>query len=121
MGWRWGPTFVIVWQQDLDPKPAANRDRVLAYSNGGLLPWLGLVRACRGDLRTERLTKGENTRTASIKALVARVEGSMNSPAQPEEGSPSCIRLIHLFKEPMERSATPNIGEEKQKCPRREQ
>jgi hypothetical protein len=48
-------TFVIVWQQDLDPKRAANRDQVLAYSNGGLLPWLG--RACRGDLRTERLKK----------------------------------------------------------------
>jgi hypothetical protein len=52
-------TYVMVWQQDLDPKPAANRDRVLAYSNGGLLPWLGLVWACRGDLRTERITKGE--------------------------------------------------------------
>jgi hypothetical protein len=52
-------TLVVVWQEDLDPKPAANRDRVLAYSNGGLLPWLGLVWACRGDLRTERLTRGE--------------------------------------------------------------
>ena len=38
----------------------------------------------------------------------------------------SCIRarsasralLIQLFKETMERSATPNIGEEKQECPR---
>ena len=52
-------TFVVVWQQDLDPNPAANRDRVLAYSNGGLLPWLGLVWGCRGDLRTERLAREE--------------------------------------------------------------
>jgi hypothetical protein len=29
--------------------------------------------------------------------------------------------VIHLFKETMERSATPNIGEEKQKCPGRKQ
>ena len=58
-GLEMGADLRHVWQQDLDPKPAANRDQVLAYSNGGLLPRLGLVRACRGDLRTERLTKGE--------------------------------------------------------------
>ena len=52
-------TFVVVWQQDLDPNPAANHSRVLAYSNGGLLAWLGLVWGCRGDLRTERLGRDE--------------------------------------------------------------
>jgi hypothetical protein len=51
-------TFIVVWQ-DLDPNPAANRARVLAYSNGGLLPWLGLVWGCRGDLRIERLAREE--------------------------------------------------------------
>jgi hypothetical protein len=52
-------TLVVLWQQDLDPNPAANRVRVLAYSNGGLLPWLGLVWGCRGDLRIERLAREE--------------------------------------------------------------
>lgn len=47
--------FVIVWQQDLDPEPQANRDRVLAYDNGSLLSRLGRVWACRGDLRIERI------------------------------------------------------------------
>lgn len=52
-------TFVVVWQQDLDPNVAANHARVLAYSNGGVLAWLGLVWGCRGDLRTERLGREE--------------------------------------------------------------
>jgi hypothetical protein len=52
-------TFVVVWQQDLDRNPTANRARVLAYSNGGLLAWLGLVWGCRGDLRIERLGREE--------------------------------------------------------------
>jgi hypothetical protein len=47
--------FTVVWQTDLDPNPAMNRDRILAYSNGGLLARLGFVWACRGDLRIERL------------------------------------------------------------------
>ena len=48
--------FVVVWQ-DLDPNPAANRDRILAYSNGGLLARVGLIWACRGDLRVERIRR----------------------------------------------------------------
>ena len=47
--------FVVVWQQDLDPNPEANRNRVLAYDNGSLLSRLGSVWVCRGDLRTERM------------------------------------------------------------------
>jgi hypothetical protein len=47
--------FVVVWQEDLDPDPARNRDRVLAYDNGSLLSRLGRVWACRGDLRVEVL------------------------------------------------------------------
>jgi hypothetical protein len=47
--------FVVVWHQDLDPNPSANRNRVLAYDNGSLLSRLGRVWACRGDLRVERL------------------------------------------------------------------
>jgi len=47
--------FVIVWQQDLDPNPKANRNRILAYDNGSLFSRLGRVWACRGDLRIERL------------------------------------------------------------------
>lgn len=49
--------FVIVWHDDLDPNPAANRDRILAYSNGGLLARLGLIWACRGDLHVERIRR----------------------------------------------------------------
>jgi hypothetical protein len=52
-------TFVVLWQKDLDPNPAANGGRVLAYSNGGMLAWLGLVWGCRGDLRVERLAREE--------------------------------------------------------------
>jgi hypothetical protein len=51
--------FSIVWQTDLNPSPALNRDRILAYSNGGLLARLGFVWACRGDLRIERVGKQE--------------------------------------------------------------
>jgi hypothetical protein len=35
--------FVVVWQQDLDPNPEANRNRVLAYDNGSLLSRFGSV------------------------------------------------------------------------------
>jgi hypothetical protein len=52
-------TFVVMWQQDLDSNPAANRARLLAYSDGGLLSWLGLVWGCRGDLQVERLAREE--------------------------------------------------------------
>ena len=62
-------TFVVVWQQDLDLKPDANGDRVLAYSNGGLLAWLGLVWGCRGDLHTERLAREEIIRLSEKKGL----------------------------------------------------
>ncbi len=51
--------FVVVWHQDLDPNPSANRNRVLAYDNGSLLSRLGRVWACRGDLRVERLRPEE--------------------------------------------------------------
>ncbi len=47
--------FVVVWQQDLDPNPEANRNRVLAYDNGSLLSRFGSVLVCRGDLRIERM------------------------------------------------------------------
>lgn len=51
--------FVVVWQQDLDPNPQANRNRILAYDNGSLLARLGRVWGCRGDLRIERLNADE--------------------------------------------------------------
>jgi hypothetical protein len=51
--------FVVVWQQDLDPNPVANRNRVLTYDNGSLLSRLGLVWACRGDLSMERISAKE--------------------------------------------------------------
>jgi len=47
--------FVVVWQQDLDSNPDANRNRILAYDNGSLFSRFGSVWACRGDLRIERL------------------------------------------------------------------
>jgi hypothetical protein len=56
------------WQTDLNPNPALNRDRVLAYSNCGLLARLGFVWACRGDLRIERVGKQE---LAALKARTA--------------------------------------------------
>ena len=51
--------FVVVWQQDLDPSPVVNRDRVLAYHNKGLLSQFGKVWACRGDLRIERMDSAQ--------------------------------------------------------------
>ena len=48
--------FVVVWQQDLDPNPLANRHRVLAYDNGSLFSRLGWIWVCRGDLRIERMS-----------------------------------------------------------------
>lgn len=51
--------FVVVWQTDLDSNPESNRDRILAYSNGGLLGRFGIVWACRGDLRVERVQTRE--------------------------------------------------------------
>ena len=51
--------YVIVWYQDLDPKPNANRDRVLAYDNGSLLSRFGRVWVCRGDLHIEYMDRDE--------------------------------------------------------------
>ena len=51
--------FVVVWHRDLDPDPAANRDRILAYDNGSLFARLGLIWACRGDLRIDRIRAAE--------------------------------------------------------------
>jgi hypothetical protein len=52
-------SFVIVWQQDLDPNPDANSGRILAYANSGLLSRLGRVWACRGDLRIVKIGNEE--------------------------------------------------------------
>ena len=51
--------FVVVWQEDLDPKPAANAKRVLAYDNSSLLSRFGRIWVCRGDLHLERLSAKE--------------------------------------------------------------
>ena len=51
--------FVVVWQEGLDPNPDANRNLILAYDNGSLFSRLGMVWACRGDLRIERLNAEE--------------------------------------------------------------
>lgn len=48
--------FVVVWQQDLELDPPANRHRVLAYDNGSLFSRLGWIWVCRGDLRIERMS-----------------------------------------------------------------
>jgi len=55
-------SFVIVWQQDLDPNPDANSGRILAYANSGLLSRLGRVWACRGDLRIVKIGNEEKQR-----------------------------------------------------------
>jgi hypothetical protein len=57
--------FVVVWHQDLDPDPEANRDPILAYDNGSLLSRFGRVWGCRGDLRIERIGAEE---VAALKA-----------------------------------------------------
>jgi hypothetical protein len=49
--------FVVVWQQDLDPRPAANRDRVLAYDDRSLLSRFGNAWVVRGDLRVEYMDR----------------------------------------------------------------
>jgi hypothetical protein len=51
--------YVIVWREDLDSRPEANADRILAYDNRSLLTRFGVVWACRGDLRIERLRPDE--------------------------------------------------------------
>jgi hypothetical protein len=51
--------FIIVWQDDLDSRPEANAGRILAYDNRSLLTRFGIVWACRGDLRIERLRADE--------------------------------------------------------------
>ena len=51
--------FVVVWQAGLGPKPAANRDRVLAYENRSLLSRFGNVWVVRGDLRVEYMDRDE--------------------------------------------------------------
>jgi hypothetical protein len=51
--------YVIVWHKDLDPNPAANRDRILAYENGTILSRLGWIWVCRGDLTIERMNSAE--------------------------------------------------------------
>jgi hypothetical protein len=51
--------FVVVWREDLDPNPAANANRVLAYDNGSLLSRFGRVWVCRGDLPIERMRAKE--------------------------------------------------------------
>lgn len=51
--------FVIIWHQDLDPNPAANRDRILAYDNGSLFSKLGWISVCRGDLTIQRMSFNE--------------------------------------------------------------
>src|SRR5262245_47043073 len=47
--------FIVVWQQDLNADPSANKDRILAYDNASLFSRLGWVWACRGDLSIERI------------------------------------------------------------------
>jgi hypothetical protein len=51
--------FVVVWQQDLDPNPRVNPNRILAYDNRSLLSRFGKVWVCRGDLRIERMAEKE--------------------------------------------------------------
>jgi len=51
--------FVVVWQEDLDPNPAVNANRVLAYDNSSLISRFASVWVCRGDLRVERMSARE--------------------------------------------------------------
>jgi len=51
--------FQVTWRKDLDSNPRLNRDRILAFSNGGLLARLGFVWGCRGDLRIDRISPQE--------------------------------------------------------------
>lgn len=51
--------YIIVWQDDLDSRPEANAGRILAYDNRSLLTRFGIVWACRGDLRIEKLRADE--------------------------------------------------------------
>lgn len=46
-------SIVVVWHDRLSPKPAENRDKVLAYHNKGALAMMGSQWVCWGDLRTE--------------------------------------------------------------------
>lgn len=45
--------IVIVWHQDLKPKPADNADRILAYYAKGTISEGGRQWVCWGDLRTD--------------------------------------------------------------------
>ncbi len=71
------------------------------------------------DLANELLSQDTNPIIIGNTHPKARFEASAGSCIRAR--SAIRIRLIHLFKETMERSATPNIGEEKQKCHGREE
>ena len=51
--------FQVIWHQDLDPSPAENQQRILAYDKGSLMAALGRIWACRGDLSIVRMSSDE--------------------------------------------------------------
>jgi len=59
--------FIVVWHQELNADPKANRDRILAYDNGSLFSRLGWVWACRGDLSVERID-AESVRRLNVRS-----------------------------------------------------
>ena len=51
--------YVIVRHDDLDVRPEANRDRILAYDNSTVLSRFGRVWVCRGNLRIEKVDRAD--------------------------------------------------------------
>ena len=49
--------YIILWPVEFEDEPVQNSDKVLAYDNGTVLARLGWVWVCRGDLRTEPMTR----------------------------------------------------------------
>lgn len=58
--------YVIVRHDTLDPRPAANPDRILAYDNTTILSRFGRVWVCRGDLRIVKVDRADVARLPRI-------------------------------------------------------
>lgn len=51
--------YVIVRHDQLDLRPEANHDRILAYDNSTVLSRFGRVWVCRGNLRIEKVDRAD--------------------------------------------------------------
>lgn len=51
--------YIIVQHNELDSRPEANGDKILAYDNSTVLSRFGRVWVCRGNLRIEKVDRAD--------------------------------------------------------------